>query len=140
MFVSIVDETKLPKANSVKFPFGHRQTNHTYILFGQTDCVGIYTAAITYFHICMLFNCQVFFNISIFVSGLGDVIGLLVLMLILIRWDEIIANVCKWSTLTCQLQKGNFNKFLKSTRFHVFFEMKMIYKRPYEMDDGLQRC
>ena len=39
VLLPIVEETELPKANSVKFPFLHRQTNHSYILFGQTGCL-----------------------------------------------------------------------------------------------------
>ena len=50
VFVSIVciEQTKLPKANNVKFPFLHRQTNHTYILFGQTDCIEIFGNDVLY--------------------------------------------------------------------------------------------
>ena len=39
VLLPIVEETELPKANSVKFPFLYRQTNHSYIPFGQTGCL-----------------------------------------------------------------------------------------------------
>ena len=39
VLLPIVEETELRKANSVKFPFLYRQTNHSYIPFGQTVCL-----------------------------------------------------------------------------------------------------